>query len=157
MKLLSYTFLFFTMQFYGQDDATESIEDRIVNYCFENLLPVRQFDSLPKWKEEKFCTLLDQLALLEFNSDNIDFNQKLYKSVLNRLREMSSLFYDQGTPIILTSGLDSSYNAIQSNQDMRDDNSIIYISIGECIIPNSWHEGKEVFNAMTKKLIEGTN
>lgn len=145
------------MQFYGQDDATESIEDGIVNYCFENLSPIREFDSLPKWKEEKFCTLLDNLTLLQFEGVNVDFNQKLHKSILNRLCEISRGFYDKGNPVVLTSGLDSSYYAIQSNKNIEDEDNVIYVSIGECLIPNSWQKGKEVFNAMTKKLIEGTN
>ena len=132
---------------------TENIGDKIQTHCFENLKPFKELDSLPNWKNHT-CTIIDNLFLLQINTENKSFNEELHKSVINRLREISKLFYLDGTPIILTSGMDSFLETEKKNKNLEDDNKIIYVSIGECTMPRNWHEGKDAFNSETIKLLK---
>jgi hypothetical protein len=131
----------------------ETISEKIQTYCFESLKPINEIDSIPAWRSHS-CSILDNLVLLQIKTENKSFDEKLNKSVINRLREISNLFYLNKTPIILTSGMDSSFETDKKNQNLEDDNNIIYVSIGECTMPRNWYEAKDVFNSETMKLIK---
>nr|WP_315245769.1 hypothetical protein [uncultured Flavobacterium sp.] len=131
----------------------ENIGDKIQTHCFENLKPFKELDSLPNWKNHT-CSIIDNLFLLQINTENKSFNEELHKSAINRLREISNLFYLEKTPIILTSGMDSFLETEEKNKNLEDDNKIIYVSIGECTMPRNWSEGKEAFNSETMRLLK---
>ena len=126
--------------------SREIIGDKIQIHCFENLKPFKELDSLPNWKKHT-CSILDNLYLLQIETENKSFNVELHKSAINRLREISNLFYLEKTPIILTSGMDSFLETEKKNKNIEDDDKIIYVSIGECTMPRNWFEGKEAFNS----------
>ncbi|CAM3505127.1 hypothetical protein FLLO111716_14635 [Flavobacterium longum] len=76
------------------------------------------------------------------------------KAAEYRLRGIATQLYNQGKPVYLISGMDSSSYAHKQNENLEDDNGIIYISIGECLISQSESKAKEIFNEQTKMLIE---
>ncbi|WP_281635797.1 hypothetical protein [Flavobacterium marginilacus] len=154
-KLFLIIIVFHNLLFSQNSDgnvSAETISDKIQTHCFENLKPFKELDSLPNWKNHT-CTILDNLVLLQINTKNKSFDEELHKSVISRLREISNLFYLDKTPIILTSGMDSFLETEEKNKNLEDDNKIIYVSIGECIMPRTWYEAKEIFNSETRKLI----
>lgn len=132
---------------------TETISDKIQTYCFESLKPLKEIDSIPAWRSHS-CSILDNLVLFQIKTENKSFDEKLNKSVLSRLCEISNLFYLNKTPVILTSGMDSFYEADKKNKNPDDEDNIIYVSIGECTMPRNWYEAKDVFNSETMKLIQ---
>ncbi|MDQ5929158.1 MAG: hypothetical protein QG594_936 [Bacteroidota bacterium] len=156
MKKVFLTIILFQNLLFSQNfDRNVSlinISDKIQTYCFENLKPIKELDSIPAWRNHS-CTILDNLVLLQIKTENKSFDEKLKKSIFNRLLEISNLFYLNKTPIILSSGMDSFFETNKKNKNLEDDNNIIYVSIGECTMPNNWYEAKNVFNSETMKLI----
>lgn len=157
MKKLFLIIILFQNLIFSQDSdenlLAETISAKMETYCFENLKPIKELDSIPSWKSHS-CSILGNLMLLQIKTKNESFNEKLNKSIISRLREISNLFYLNKTPIILTSGMDSSFEADEKNKTLDDDNNIIYVSIGECTMPRNWYEAKDFFNSETRKLIQ---
>ena len=157
MKKLFLIFILFQNLIFSQNSdgnvSAETIGDKIQTHCFENLKSFKELDSLPNWKNHT-CSILDNLVLLQIETENKSFNVELHKSVINKLREISNLFYLEKTPIILTSGMDSFLETEKQNKNLEDDNKIIYVSIGECTMPKNWYEGKDAFNSETMKLLK---
>lgn len=84
--------------------SAETISDKIQTHCFQNLKPFKELDSLPNWKNHT-CSIIDNLFLLQINTENKSFNEELHKSAINRLREISNLFYLEKTPIIFKNAI----------------------------------------------------
>ena len=155
-KLFLIIIVFHNLLFSQSSDgnvSAETISNKIQTHCFENLKAFQELDSLPNWKNHT-CSILDNLFLLQLTTENKSFNEELHKSAINRLREISNLFYLDKTPIILTSGKDSFLETEKKNYNLEDDNKIIYVNIGECTMPRNWHEGKDAFNSETIKLLK---
>lgn len=157
MKKLSLIIIVFNNLIYSQNSDEnihkDTISNKIQTHCFESLRPFKELDSLPNWKNHT-CSIIDNLFLLQINTENKSFNEELHKSAINRLREISNLFYLEKTPIILTSGMDSFLKTMEENKNLEDDNKIIYVSIGECTVPRNWSKGKEAFNSETMRLLK---
>lgn len=137
-------------------DSTEvkSISSLIQIRCFENLTPIKEFENYPNWKNAELCTLIDAIVLLEFKSGDKEFDDRVHLSFINRLREIAGILFNEKSPVLLVSGMDSSFDANKENINILDDDNVIYVSIGECIIPKSWHEAKEIFNSETRMLLK---
>jgi hypothetical protein len=157
MKKLFLIIILFQNLIFSQNSyenlSAETISSKMITHCFEDLQPIKELDSIPAWKSNS-CSILDNLMLIQIKTENESFNEKLNKSIISRLREISNHFYLNKTPIILTSGMDSSFEANEKNKNLDDDDSIIYVSIGECTMPRNWYEAQDVFNSETRKLIQ---
>jgi len=151
-KIFLVLFLLFINQTFCQnvvEDSEEKIHHKIYSKCFENLKAIQETESHNPLKIISFCSLLECVIGVEYSKDKKDIQE----AILKRALEITTLLYNEGTPIYLTSGMDSSYEAEKKNQNITDDNNLVYISVGECIVSRSLIKIQEAVNKETMKLI----
>lgn len=71
----------------------------------------------------------------------------------NRLIGIATQLYHEKTPVILIMGMDSSIEAQKRNQNLDDDDHIVYISYGECTNPVFLSKAAEIVNKQTRTLV----
>lgn len=159
MKLLLWLLLLIPFSIASQPlfdrNLAERIELQLENHCFEEFGPFKSLLALNEsWKKEKICTLGNcRLMFFMTNSNNAELNRELTAEITARLQRMAQLFYNAGHPVILTSGMDSWYDAQEDNEITDDDFNIIYIPYASCISSEPESRGAQIFNHATRKLI----
>ncbi len=153
-KYILFFLIFNFSQIYGQnisaiEEQTNELQNKIENRCFENLNPKEVFQKYPSFQKHNFCTVIDCIFLLAHKEEEED----VHLAAVERLKEIATILYNEKTPVILTTGMDSFLNATEKNKNLNDDDKIIYVSIGDCINPAFINEGKDIFNTETYKLI----
>lgn len=151
-KIFLILFLFCLNQTFCQDKNDEPLDNiyvKVFGKCFKNLKPIEEAKNIISLKSVSFCTLYQCVAGVEYTEEKKDIQE----AILNRALEITTLLYNEGTPIYLTSGMDSSNEAEKKNQNITDDNNLVYISIGECIVSRSLIKIQEAVNKETMKLI----
>lgn len=154
MKPRLYHLLFaicFMFKVNGQnsDSLPLDVSDKLYSKCFENLnYGSETIEKYPALKKSGLCSIQDCVLSLAYNEVIVN------EIAITRLREIATQLFREGNPVILISGMDSSTTAFKKNENTEDDNKIIYISVGECVIPNYILKAQEVFNKQTKMLIE---
>lgn len=126
-----------------------SIELELYTKCFENLNQGAEIlEKYPAFKETKLCSLAYCMMLLSYQDQEI---QKISK---DRLIGITTQLYRQGNPVILIMGIESSLEAEKRNENLDDDDHIVYISYGECTNLPFLREGAEIVNKQTRQLIK---
>lgn len=152
MKKLNVIILLFCNLIFSQTTIDlsnkETIHQVVFAHCFNELKPIENFKDIPAFQGMKFCNIYETMSLFYYKQDEI---------AIERMHQISKLFYLAGCPIILTTGKDSGYKATQENINLLDDNKIIYISIAECVVSDSENKAKDVFNKATLELIKNGN
>lgn len=152
-KIFLVLFLFSLNQTFCQDKNDESLDNiyvKVFGKCFKNLKPIEGTkDVLPLKKDVSFCSLYQCVSRIEYTEDNKDIQGK----ILKRAIEIATYLYNDGTPIYLISGMGTSGEADEKNQNLTDDNNLIYISVAECITSNALEKIKNIVNEQTLKLI----
>lgn len=140
----------FSLQVFSQEienkDEILSIQDIYLSQCFEELQIIDELNKYPAFENQRFCNLEHTMYLLEYKEEFVR------KEAIKRLKEIANLFYLENKYIVLTQGMDSFYISEKENLNLNDDDGKIYISLGECVIPNSMNEAKHIFNDEMKKL-----
>ena len=140
----------FSLQVFSQEienkDEILSIQDIYLSQCFEELQIIDELNKYPAFENQRFCNLEHTMYLLEYKEEFVR------KEAIKRLKEIANLFYLENKYIVLTHGMDSFYISEKENLNLNDDDGKIYISLGECVIPNSMNEAKHIFNDEMKKL-----
>lgn len=135
----------------GQDSIPikNELSYKLFSKCFENLNQGSEiFEKYPDLKKNGFCSIQDCILLLVYKEEYV---QEIGKA---RLRGIATQLFREGNPVLLISGMNSSSTALEENENTLDDNNIIYISVGECVIPNYVSIAEEVFNQQTNRLIQ---
>jgi hypothetical protein len=151
-KTITILFLLFINQIFSQNEnkySKEEIYSEIYGKCYKALQPIKEFENIPSLQNIPFCSLVECLALAEYARNEKD----ILEASLKRAIEITALLYNEGTPVYLINGLDSYYRANENNQDLTDDNNLIYISVAECISSNSLRKFQETVNQETSRLI----
>lgn len=154
MKKIFYLFLILSFHAKGQS-ANESIEiedhsisAQLYTKCFTNLNQGAEIiKQNPKWKDSKPCSLLYCIMLLGLEDKEA---QQIGK---DRLIGITTQLYREGNPVILIMGMESSLETERRNENLDDDDRIVYISYGECTNPPFLSEGAEIVNKQTRTLI----
>jgi hypothetical protein len=137
---------------YAQVDisnSNENISFKLYTKSFKNLNHGFELsEKYPVLKKDAFCSILGSITLLAYNE--IDF-QNIGKA---RLKGIATQLFQEGNPVYLINGMNSFSNALKENENINDDNKIVYISVGECIIPNYVSIAMKIFNQKTKELLE---
>jgi hypothetical protein len=153
MKRILLVFLIFCLnQTFCQnqnEDSEQKIQHKIYSKCFESLKPIPETENHMPLKIISFCSLFECVMGFEYAKEE----KTIQEAISKRAIEISVLLYDEGTPVYLTSGLDSSYEAEKENQSITDDNNLVYISVGECTSTSSLQKIKKIINEHTLKLI----
>jgi len=154
-KIFVIAFLLVSLHVVSQNtDNLEIIEEnslasQLYNKCFENLNQGSEILELyPAFKDIKLCSIAYCMQILAYNDKEV-------KSIgENRLIGIATQLYNEGTPILLIMGLESSLLAEQKNKNLLDDNHIVYISYGECTNPPYLRLAAEIINKQTGRLIQ---
>ncbi|WP_343617575.1 hypothetical protein [Flavobacterium sp.] len=145
--------LLFSYQVQSQNDGDGEIDNSISTQfhtkCLEDLTQGNEmFEKYPNLKTMKFCSILECTSLLAYKEKDA----KLWAE--QRLIEIATKLFNQGTPVFLNSGMDSYLSAEQKNINLEDDNHILYISYGGCSSPSYFHDAADIINRQTAFLID---
>jgi hypothetical protein len=151
------TFLIFFLlcfcQVFCQDKSDENYQkaiSEVFGKCFKDLNPIEgTINVIPVNKNVKFCSLYQCVSRIGYTSKNEEIEQ----AILKRAVQITTLLYNEGTPIFLISGMGSFGEAAEKNQNLNDDNNLVYIDIAECITSESLEKIKNIVNKQTLKLI----
>jgi hypothetical protein len=153
-KILSLIMLLLSLNAKSQnvDESIEtedhSISAQLYTKCFENLNQGAEIlEKYPAFKETKPCSLAYCMMLLAYQDKEI---QQIGE---NRLIGIATQLFQEGTPVILIMGMESSLEAQKRNQNLDDDDHIVYISYGECTNPVYLTKAADIVNKQTRTLI----
>jgi hypothetical protein len=153
-KSLLIAFLCFYLQAQSQNSIEDeetvdnSISTQLYTKCFENLNHGAEFlENYPAWKDTKLCSLMYCMMLLGFQEKEAQLIGE------GRLIGIATQLYREGNPVILIMGMESSLEAKKRNQNLEDDDHIVYISYGECTNPLFLNKAAEIVNKQTMSLI----
>lgn len=127
----------------------EEIYTKIYGKCFKDLQPIKEIENIPSLQNISICSLFECVALVEYTEKE----EKIQEAILRRATEITALLYNEGTPVYLTSGMNSFYKANENNQNLTDDNNLVHISVAECISSQSLQKIKQIVNRETARLI----
>lgn len=141
--------MFITFSTSGQEVREDvSLPFIMYNKCFDNLKPMTYILENSNWQDSQICNLAICSALLIVNEI------EAVKELKERIIEITGKWHANGTPIKLISGLDSSMRAQKLNENLKDDNGIVYLSVSECTSTYEDRLTKELVNAETERLIK---
>ncbi|MBB4804051.1 hypothetical protein HNP37_004131 [Flavobacterium nitrogenifigens] len=144
-------FVFFQAQSQNTDESIvvdNSISTQLYTKCFDNLNQGNElFEKYPTFQKTTFCSLLSCSYLLAYKETDIQrFAEEMLIGITTQL-------FKEGNPVYLISGLESSTEAIRRNENLNDDNNIVYISYGECTNPIYLSNAAKIVNKQTLFLI----
>jgi hypothetical protein len=152
-KIFLAILLLIANQIFSQDkNYTNSEKANIEVYgkCFKDLKPIEGTKEILKQKKDaSFCSLYQCISRIGY----AEGNKNIYEAILKRAFDITTLLYNEGTPLYLTSGMGSSGEADEENENLTDDDHLIYISITECITSDSLEKIKNIVNTQTLRLI----
>ena len=151
-KIFLILFLLSLNQTFCQNENDENLNNvyvRVLGKYFNHLKPLDEAKEIISLKSISFSNLFECVAGVEYTENE----KNIQDAILKRATEITILLYNEGTPVYLTSGMNSSNNADMKNQNLNDDNNLVYISIAECLSSNTLEKIKNVVNKQTLKLI----
>lgn len=151
-KIILTIAILFSNQVKSQElnDESETFSFKLYSKCFENLNQGKAiFERYPDFNSVQFCSLLYCSVLLNYKEEDLQLAGE------ERLRGIATQLFREGNPVYLSYGMDSSMTVIEKNKNLEDDNHLVYISIGECVIPRYLHRSAEIVNKQTLQLLNG--
>ena len=116
--------------------------------CFDNLNQDSDiFEKYPELQTMKFCSLMECTVLLS------SANKEIQTAVENRLRAITKRLYKEGNPVYLISGSDSYSTAMERNENIEDDNKIVYICVAADFLRATEAKAQQIVNKQTMQLI----
>ncbi|WP_202701086.1 hypothetical protein [Flavobacterium sp. UGB4466] len=153
-NIFLFLFLFTLNQVFSQDDNYTNSEKIIVDVfgkCFKDLNQIKGTrDVIPVNKNVKFCSMYQCVSRIGYTEKAKDIE----KAIIKRAIKIATRLYNEGTPVYLTCGANSSNQADWYNQNLTDDNNLVYISIAECVVSHSLITIQKAVNQETMKLIK---
>ena len=146
-------FSFFLAESQNQHDSKiiedTSIAAQLYTKCFTNLNQENHiFEKYTTFKSGIFCSLITCSVLLAYQETDIQIAGE------KRLIGITTQLFNEGNPVYLTSGLDNSFEARKKNENLKDDNNIVYISYGECTSPAYLRKAADIINKQTLSLMK---
>ncbi|MFB9080366.1 hypothetical protein ACFFLS_19720 [Flavobacterium procerum] len=126
------------------------LSDQLYTKCFENLnqgAEILQKYNYASLDSIKFCSLIECMYLYSSKEEDIKLVAK------QRLIGIATQLYNARTPVYLIMGLDSYLTAKKKNENLEDDNHIVYIDYGECTNPSYLIEAATIVNKQTNLLV----
>ena len=154
-KALKFIFIFFITQCSFAQTETK-VDDNfplsLLTREFENLNHGSElFEKYSILKTKQLNSIIGCIYLLETKEEEIK------KVAIARLKGISTQLFNEGKPVVLTCGMDSVYFADKKNENLEDDNHIIYVSIADCLVRSSEEVAQNIFNSQTWKLVAQKN
>lgn len=95
-----------------------------------------------------FCSLITCSFLLSYKETDLQIAGE------QRLIGIATQLFKEGNPVYMVSGLDSSFETNKKNENIDDDNHIVYISYAECTSPPFLSKAADIVNKQTLSLIK---
>jgi hypothetical protein len=154
-KALNFIFIIFIFQLsFSQEEikTNPNFSLSLLTRNFEYLNHGNElFEKFPILKKRELYCIVGCIYLLEMNELEIK------KIAIARLKGISTQLFNEGKPVILTYGMNSINIADKENENLEDDNHVIYLSIADCIVRNSEEIARSEFNNQTRLLIAKKN
>ena len=154
-KALKFILIFFLTQFSFAQTETKVDENfslSLLTREFETLNHGSElFEKYPFLERKQLYSIIGCIYLLEMKEE------ELKKVGIERLKGISTQLFNEGKPVMLTYGMNSVDFADKKNENLEDDNHIIYVSIADCVIRDAEEVAKNIFNSQTWKLVAQKN
>lgn len=150
--------IFFLVFFQAESQNTNesividnSISAQLYTKCFENLNQGNElFEKYPTFQKTTFCSLLSCSYLLAYKEADIqNFAEQMLIGIATQL-------FKEGNPVYLINGSESATEANKRNENLNDDNHIVYISYAECTSTLFLRNAAAIVNKQTLSLIKQT-
>ncbi|HQZ24133.1 MAG TPA: hypothetical protein PLD18_02445 [Flavobacterium sp.] len=123
-----------------------TIQYKYYDYCNENLTELGGISAFPLFKTEELCSIRKCFRSISYP----EINEIIYKRII----ELAKVNFEKKVYLYLVEGKGSVEFAEKKNENIEDDNNLIYISIDDFINAKEITKGKELYNSETKKLME---
>jgi hypothetical protein len=130
--------------FYGQIPKG-SIQDKYYTCCSENLNRLEKIPSYPNFNSDELCSIKKCFRGISYP----EINEIIYKRII----ELAKINFKNNVLLYLVEGKGSVKFAEQQNEDIKDDNQFIYISVDDFVDAKEISKGRRLYNAQTKKLL----
>ncbi|SFD01431.1 hypothetical protein [Flavobacterium phragmitis] len=155
-KRILFLLLFFINQAFCQDKNYSNPDKAFIEVfgkCYNDLSPIEGTEKLlPKNKNVKFRSLYQCVSRITYAEND----KKIESLILKRAVEIAVRLYSEGTPVYLIYGMNSSNQADSENQILTDDNNLVFMSVGECVVFNPLIKISEAVNNTTMELINNS-
>ena len=122
-----------------------TIQYKYYDYCNENLNKLERSEAYPLFPTEELCSIKKCFRGISYPQ----INAIIYK----RIVELAKVNFEKKIYLFLIEGKGSVELAEKENENLEDDNNLIYISVDEFINAKEITKGVELYNSETKKLI----
>jgi hypothetical protein len=122
-----------------------TVQSKYYEYCAENLEKIPQSSTFPFFNTEELCSVKKCFRSISYP----EINEIIY----NRLIELAKVNFDNKIFLCLIEGKESVEIAEKKNQNLEDDNNLIYISVNDYINAKEITKGKDIYNSETEKLM----
>lgn len=122
-----------------------TIQYKYYEYCNENLSKLELSEGFPFFSTEELCSIKKCFRGISYP----EINEIIYK----RIVELAKLNFEKKIYLYLIEGKGSIEVAEKENENLDDDNNLIYISIDDFINAKEITKGKELYNSETEKLM----
>lgn len=125
-----------------------SISAKLYTKCFENLNQGSIiFEKYPQFKRKNLCSLMYCMMLLSFPEKDIQLAAE------DLLKGIATQLYREGNPVYMISGMESYMEETRKNENIEDDNHLVYISYADCSSPYFLSRAADVINKETSRLL----
>lgn len=123
-----------------------TIQHNYYEYCHENLTKLEQSEVYPYFPTNELCSIKKCFRGISYP----EINEIIYK----RIVELAQVNFDKKIYLYLIEGKGSVERAEKENENLKDDNELIYISINDFINAKEIMIGKDLYNTETERLLK---
>lgn len=122
-----------------------TIQYKYYDYCNKNLSKLERSKVYPLFPTEELCSIKKCFRGISYP----EINEIIYK----RIVELAKVNFENKIYLFLIEGKSSVELAEKKNENLEDENNLIYISIDDFINAKEITMGKELYNSETEKLM----
>ena len=122
-----------------------TIQYKYYDFCNENLSKLERSEVYPFFSTEELCSIKKCFRGISYP----EINAIIYK----RIVELAKVNFEKKIYLFLIEGKGSVDLAEKKNENLEDDNNLIYISVDDFINAKEITKGKELYNSETLKLM----
>jgi hypothetical protein len=122
-----------------------TIQYKYYDYCSGNLSKLESSEIYPLFPTEELCSIKKCFRGISYP----EINAIIYK----RIVELAKVNFENKIYLYLIEGKGSIEVAEKKNENLDDDNNLIYISVDDFINAKEITKGKELYNSETEKLM----
>ena len=125
-----------------------SVQETYFRYFTQNLRHLHRDKTYPSFPTEKLCSIEKCFRSLSFPEINL--------IIYRRLIEIARINFKNKIYLYLVAGTGSVQFSEKQNENITDDNHLIYISVDDFICSKEILKGVEIYNAETRELMAKT-